>query len=95
MKAICGGSGLPVAIKLTPYLSSIGHFAVTLVEHGAAGLVLFNRLMEPDIDLLQMKLTDTLELSEFCGIAVAVAMDRDARRPHRWVLGNIDRRTDR
>lgn len=65
VKAICGGSGLPVAIKLTPYLSSIGHFAVTLVEHGAAGLVLFNRLMEPDIDLLQMKLTDTLELSDF------------------------------
>ena len=64
VKAICGGSGLPVAIKLTPYLSSIGHFAVTLVEHGAAGLVLFNRLMEPDIDLLQMKLTDTLELSD-------------------------------
>ena len=64
VKAVCGGSGLPVAIKLTPYLSSIGHFAVTLVEHGAAGLVLFNRLMEPDIDLLQMKLTDTLELSD-------------------------------
>jgi dihydroorotate dehydrogenase (fumarate) len=34
-----------------------------LVEHGAAGLVLFNRLMEPDIDLLHMKLTDTLSLS--------------------------------
>ena len=64
VKAICRGSGLPVSIKLTPYLSSIGHFAVTLVEHGAAGLVLFNRLMEPDIDLLQMKLTDTLELSD-------------------------------
>ena len=39
VKAVCGGSGLPVAIKLTPYLSSIGHFAVTLVEHGAAGLL--------------------------------------------------------
>jgi dihydroorotate dehydrogenase (fumarate) len=64
VKAVCGGSGLPISIKLTPYLSSIGHFAVTLVEHGAAGLVLFNRLMEPDIDLLQMKLTDTLELSD-------------------------------
>jgi dihydroorotate dehydrogenase (fumarate) len=40
---------LPVAVKLTPYLSSIGHFAATLVEHGAAGLVLFNRLLQPDI----------------------------------------------
>lgn len=64
VKAVCGGSNLPVSVKLTPYLSAIGHFANTLAEHGAAGLVLFNRLMEPDIDLLHMKLTDTLELSD-------------------------------
>ena len=64
VKGVCGSVTLPVSIKLTPYLSAIGHFAVTLADHGAAGLVLFNRLMEPDIDLLQMKLTDTLELSD-------------------------------
>jgi len=63
VKAVCGATHLPVSVKLTPYLSAIGHFANTLAEHGAAGLVLFNRLMEPDIDLLHMKLTDTLELS--------------------------------
>jgi dihydroorotate dehydrogenase (fumarate) len=63
VKTVSSSIGLPVAVKLTPYLSAIGHFAVKLVEHGASGLVLFNRLMEPDIDLLQMKLTDTLELS--------------------------------
>jgi dihydroorotate dehydrogenase (fumarate) len=34
------------------------------VEHGAAGLVLFNRLLQPDIDLLRMSLTDSLDLSE-------------------------------
>lgn len=62
--AVCGSIKLPVAVKLTPYLSSIGHFAGRLVERGAAGLVLFNRLLEPDIDLLRMKLTDRLELSE-------------------------------
>jgi len=62
--AVCGSIDLPVSVKLTPSLSSIGHFAETLAEHGAAGLVLFNRLMEPDIDLLRMSLTDTLELSE-------------------------------
>jgi dihydroorotate dehydrogenase (fumarate) len=64
VEAVCGSVALPVSVKLTPYLSSIGHFAATLVEHGAAGLVLFNRLMEPDIDLLRMSLTDTLELSQ-------------------------------
>jgi len=62
--AVCGSVSLPVAVKLTPYLSSIGHFATTLVEHGAAGLVLFNRLLEPDIDPVRLRLTDTLELSQ-------------------------------
>ena len=64
VKAVCGATGLPVSVKLTPYLSAIGHFANTLAGHGASGLVLFNRLMAPDIDLLQMKLVDTLELSD-------------------------------
>jgi len=64
VQAVCGSVALPVAVKLTPFLSSIGHFATTLVEHGAAGLVLFNRTLQPDIDLLHMRLTDTLELSD-------------------------------
>jgi dihydroorotate dehydrogenase (fumarate) len=62
--AVRNATALPVSVKLTPFLSAIGHFATTLVAHGASGLVLFNRSMEPDIDLLRMSLTDTLELSE-------------------------------
>lgn len=61
--AVCGCMTLPVSIKLTPYLSSIGHFATVLVEQGAAGLVLFNRLLQPEFDLVRLRLTDTLELS--------------------------------
>lgn len=64
VQAVCGCVGLPVSVKLTPYLSAVGNFATTLVGHGAAGLVLFNRLMEPDIDLLHMKMTDTLQFSD-------------------------------
>ena len=63
VQTVCGSMTLPVAVKLTPFLSSLGHFAARLVEHGADGLVLFNRILEPDIDLLHMKLTDRLELS--------------------------------
>ena len=75
VQAVCGSITLPVAVKLTPFLSSFGHFAATLVEHGADGLVLFNRMLEPDIDLLRMKLTDRLELS---------APD-EARLPMLWI----------
>ena len=74
VQAVCGSIELPVAVKLTPYLSSIGHFAATLVEHGAAGLVLFNRLLQPDIDLLHMSLTDSLDLSEPAEDATAVLL---------------------
>jgi dihydroorotate dehydrogenase (fumarate) len=63
VQAACESVALPVAIKLTPFLSSLGHFAGTLVANGADGLVLFNRMLEPDIDLSRMKLTDRLELS--------------------------------
>ena len=55
---------LPVSVKLTPFLSSIGHVAATLVERGAAGLVLFNRLLHPEIDLARLRLSDRLDLSE-------------------------------
>ena len=61
--AVANSVGLPISVKLTPYLSAIGHFATTLEASGVSGLVLFNRLMEPDIDLRRMKLTDTPELS--------------------------------
>jgi dihydroorotate dehydrogenase (fumarate) len=64
VQAVSASITLPVAIKLTPFLSSVGHFAAVLVENGADGLVLFNRMLEPDIDLSRMKLTDRLELSE-------------------------------
>ena len=61
--AICSSVALPISIKLTPYLSAIGHFALSLVEQGSCGVVLFNRLMQPDMDLVRLRLVDTLELS--------------------------------
>jgi len=63
VEAVCGMVALPVAVKLTPYLSSIGHCGTALGGE-PVGLVLFNRLLEPDIDLSAMKMTDRLELSE-------------------------------
>lgn len=62
--AVCRSVAVPVSIKLSPHLSAIGHFALSLVEQGAAGLVLFNRLLQPDIDLVRLRLDDTLELSK-------------------------------
>jgi len=41
---------IPVAIKLSPYFSSLGEMAVVLDHAGADGLVLFNRFLQTDIN---------------------------------------------
>ena len=42
---------IPLAVKVGPYFSSMANMAKRLVEAGADGLVLFNRFLQPDIDL--------------------------------------------
>ena len=55
---------IPVALKLSPYFSAVGHMAKEFDRAGAAALVLFNRFYQPDIDLSQLKLRNDLQLSE-------------------------------
>lgn len=54
---------IPVAVKLSPYFSSIPHVARRLVEAGADGLVLFNRFYQPDIDIEALEIEPNLRLS--------------------------------
>lgn len=54
---------IPVAVKLSPFFSSPGHFAKQLDALGAAGVVLFNRFYQPDIDIEELEATHRLELS--------------------------------
>ncbi|SNB62266.1 dihydroorotate dehydrogenase (fumarate) [Arboricoccus pini] len=54
---------VPVAVKLGPFVSSLGHFAMRLVEAGADGLVLFNRLVQPDIDIVRLAFDTHMPLS--------------------------------
>jgi dihydroorotate dehydrogenase (fumarate) len=41
---------IPIAVKLSPFFSSLPHVAQQLDAHGVNGLVLFNRFYQPDID---------------------------------------------
>ena len=54
---------VPLAVKLGPWFTSLGHFAVALESAGVDGLVLFNRLYQPDIDLDTLDVTPRLQLS--------------------------------
>jgi dihydroorotate dehydrogenase (fumarate) len=55
---------IPVAVKLNPYFSAMGHMAFQMQEAGADGLVLFNRFYQPDYDILQLKVVHDLAYSE-------------------------------
>jgi dihydroorotate dehydrogenase (fumarate) len=54
---------IPVALKLSPYHTSLAHFARRLESAHADGLVLFNRFYQPDIDLDELEVAHRLELS--------------------------------
>jgi len=54
---------LPVAVKLSPYFSSMAHFAKVVESAGADALVLFNRFYQPDIDIENLDVVPSLDLS--------------------------------
>ncbi len=55
---------IPIAVKMNPYFSAMGHTALKMQEAGADGLVLFNRFYQPDYDILQLKVVHDLAYSE-------------------------------
>ena len=54
---------IPVSVKVLPYFTSFAHVASGLEKAGADGLVLFNRFLQPDIDLDAMTVRRTFDLS--------------------------------
>jgi dihydroorotate dehydrogenase (fumarate) len=54
---------IPLAVKVGPYFSSIANMLVRLQDAGADGLVLFNRFLQPDIDLEALLVEPRVELS--------------------------------
>ncbi len=55
---------LPVAVKLSPFLTSLPHMAMELRTTGIDGLVLFNRFYQPDIDVEDVSVVPQLHLSD-------------------------------
>ena len=72
---------IPLSVKLSPFYSSIPHFAASLVKAGAKGLVLFNRFYQPDLDIEALEVVPKLELSR----------SSDMQLPLRWIAILYDR----
>ena len=75
LRSVREAVSIPIAMKLSPYFSSVGHMAMSLNDAGAAALVLFNRFYQPDIDITRLEVLTDLKLSE----------PREVRVPLLWL----------
>jgi dihydroorotate dehydrogenase (fumarate) len=75
VRAVRQAIGIPLAVKLSPYFSSLANLAGQLAEAGADGLVLFNRFYQPDLDIETLEVAPSLELSS----------STELRLPLRWI----------
>jgi dihydroorotate dehydrogenase (fumarate) len=66
---------IPLAVKLSPYYTSMANVARHVMEAGANGLVLFNRFYQPDLDLDTLDVVAKLDLSQ----------SWELRLPLRWI----------
>ena len=66
---------IPLAVKLSPFYTSLPNFVQRLAGAGADGLVLFNRFYQPDFDIEELTVAHTLELSA----------PSELRLPLRWI----------
>lgn len=63
VREVCRLVQCPVAVKLSPFFTSLPHLARRLTLAGADALVVFNRFYQPDIDVETLELLPTLTLS--------------------------------
>ncbi len=74
---------IPIAVKLNPYFSAFANIVKQFESYGANGLVLFNRLYQPDFDIETLDVTYDLELSN----------PHEIRLPLLWIsslFGNVN-----
>lgn len=63
VKSVASQVRIPVAVKVAPYFSAMANMASRLADAGADGLVLFNRFLQPDIELDELAVAPHLVLS--------------------------------
>jgi dihydroorotate dehydrogenase (fumarate) len=64
VSAVKDSVSIPLAVKVGPYFSAMANMAKRLTEAGADGLVLFNRFLQPDINLDTLETTTKMVLSD-------------------------------
>lgn len=61
---VCRSIKIPVAVKISPWLTAPAHYVRQLEQAGAKGVVMFNRLYQPDFDIEGLEVHPHLRLSD-------------------------------
>src|SRR5579864_1989539 len=64
VRAVRNAVKIPLAVKLSPFFTSLPYLARQLDAAGADGLVIFNRFYQPDVDLEQLEVQRSIHLSD-------------------------------
>ena len=83
VRLVCESVHIPVAVKISPFFSSIANMAMRFSYAGARGVVMFNRFYQPDIDLESLSVKPNVLLST----------QQSLRLPLRWIAilyGRVD-----
>ncbi|NQU12314.1 dihydroorotate dehydrogenase-like protein [bacterium] len=83
VRTVKSAVSIPVAVKLSPWFSSMANMAKRLDDAGADGLVLFNRFYQPDLNIEELEIQPSVLLST----------PQSLRLPMRWLAilyGRID-----
>jgi len=75
VRQVCSALSVPVAVKLSPWYTGLAAMTHGLAEAGAHGAVLFNRFLQPEIDIDTLSTEAHLELSH----------RSEQRLPLRWI----------
>jgi dihydroorotate dehydrogenase (fumarate) len=81
VRAVRKEINIPLAVKLSPFFSSLPNFIQKLEETGVNAAVIFNRFYQPDLDIENLEVKPSLELST----------SRDILLPLRWTAVLYDR----
>lgn len=63
VKSVVANTNLPVAVKLSPFFTSVANMVNRLDKAGVKGVVLFNRFYQPDIDIEKLEVVPNVILS--------------------------------
>jgi len=64
VRSVASSVKIPVAVKLSAFHTSPAQFALALENAGAAGVVVFNRFYQPDLNIEELEVQAQLKLSD-------------------------------